>query len=123
MIWLIGAGGAIGAAARYLLGAFLKSRGKGEFPAGTWLINITGSLLLGMLTGLYVSQSLAPWLWNLFGIGFCGAYTTFSTFGTENMALIEKKKYKIALFYIVSTVITGILAAAAGYFLILKFIQ
>ncbi|RFU62043.1 fluoride efflux transporter CrcB [Peribacillus glennii] len=122
MIWLIGAGGAIGAAARYFLGAFINSRGKRDFPIGTWLVNITGSLLLGVLTGLYVFHYLPQWIWFLLGIGFCGAYTTFSTFSTENMALIEKSKYRLAMSYLISSVLIGILAAGAGYFLVVKLI-
>jgi len=120
MIWLIGAGGAVGAAARYLLGEFIRKRGKGDFPLATWLINISGSFMLGVLAGLHTSNSLVEWMWSFLGIGFCGAYTTFSTFGIETITLIEKKKYRLAIVYVISSVLTGVLSAAYGYFLALN---
>ncbi|RFU66140.1 fluoride efflux transporter CrcB [Bacillus sp. V59.32b] len=121
MIWLIGAGGAIGAAARFLIGGLMR-RAKGEFPLGTWVINISGSFLLGILAALHISNLLSEWLWSFVGIGFCGAYTTFSTFGTETIALLEEKNYITAMVYVISSVVIGVLVAAFGYYFILKII-
>ncbi|RUQ24244.1 CrcB family protein, partial [Peribacillus cavernae] len=95
-------------------------RQKVNFPIGTWVINVSGSLLLGILAALHVSHSLAEWIWSMFGIGFCGAYTTFSTFGIETVTLIEAKNYKKAMIYVISSIVAGILAAATGYFLVIN---
>ncbi|CAH0344292.1 fluoride efflux transporter CrcB [Bacillus sp. CECT 9360] len=119
MIWIIGAGGAIGAAARFLLGGLMK-RAKAEFPLGTWVINISGSFLLGILAAFHISNLLSEWLWSFVGIGFCGAYTTFSTFGTETVTLLEEKNYPTAMVYVISSVLIGVLAAAFGYYFVLK---
>ncbi|WP_409304482.1 fluoride efflux transporter CrcB [Peribacillus sp. SCS-155] len=120
MILLVGAGGALGAAVRFLLGAAIKKIGRLDFPAGTWIINLTGSAFLGFLSGLYLTGSITQGMWLFAGVGFCGAYTTFSTFGTETVTLIEQKKYMPAMLYIAGSVIFGILFAAAGYVAALK---
>lgn len=119
MIWIIGVGGAIGAAVRFLLGGLMRGATT-AFPWGTWVINSSGSLLLGIVAGLHISGSLPEWLWCFVGIGFCGAYTTFSTFGTETVALLEEKLYQTAIAYVGSSVGIGISAAAFGYYFILK---
>jgi fluoride exporter len=115
MIFTVGAGGALGAAARFLLGTVVKKMVKLDFPTGTWIINLTGSTLLGILTGLYVTESISENMWLFSGVGFCGAYTTFSTFGTEIMSFLEQERYVPAIVYIVSSVTLGVLFAAAGY--------
>jgi CrcB protein len=67
---------------------------------GTWIANISGSILLAMAVYYHADGNLAEWVWALFGIGFCGAYTTFSTFGNETLQLILDKKYGIAAGYV-----------------------
>jgi fluoride exporter len=119
MMWLIGFGGAIGAASRFLISSFLQKKGKRDFPLATWAINITGSFLLGIFAAQHFLHAMPDWLWSLVGIGFCGAFTTFSTFGTETVTLIEKKKYPTAILYVVSSVVLGVMAAAMGYMLML----
>lgn len=108
---LLAAGGAAGAVARHRLGAFILKREKHDFPVGIFLINILGALLLGILCGLGVGGS--PYL--LLGDGFCGAFTTFSTFMVESAEFIKGNAVKKAAAYVGISVTFGILFFAAGY--------
>ncbi|MBT2618995.1 MULTISPECIES: fluoride efflux transporter CrcB [unclassified Bacillus (in: firmicutes)] len=116
MIWLIGIGGSLGAAARFLLGSFINNRAKKihPFPLGTWVINITGSFFLGVIANLHLNSQISDWVWFFGGIGFCGAYTTFSTFGYETITLIQSNKIKLAIGYVTSSVIIGAVSATIG---------
>jgi fluoride exporter len=115
LIWLIGVGGALGAAGRYLLGNFIKKKNPGDFPLGTWVINISGSFLLGVLYKLHLTKEITDLVWLFVGIGFCGAYTTFSTFGYETITLLQSNKNKLAGLYVLSSVIVSIGTAAIGF--------
>ncbi|MFB3165456.1 fluoride efflux transporter CrcB [Neobacillus sp. 179-J 1A1 HS] len=115
MIWLIGIGGSLGAAGRYLLGNFINKKKTGHFPLGTWIINTTGSLLLGILYKLHMTNEISDWVWLFLGIGFCGAYTTFSTFGYETITLLQTNKKFLASIYVLTSVIVSILTAAMGF--------
>jgi fluoride exporter len=120
MIWLIGFGGSLGAASRFLLGNYIN-QGKNifyPFPIATWLINISGSLLLGLILKLHLSNQIVDWVWYLFGIGFCGAYTTFSTFGFETLSLVQAKKGILAAVYVFTSITVGTLAAFIGFILL-----
>ncbi|MBA9027284.1 MULTISPECIES: fluoride efflux transporter CrcB [Bacillaceae] len=116
MIWLIGLGGSLGAATRFLLGRFItnKTQRVYPFPIGTWLINCTGSFLLGVLTSLHQTYQISDLVFAFFGVGFCGAYTTFSTFGHETITLIQANHIKLAVIYVITSVIIGTLSAWAG---------
>lgn len=116
MIWLIGIGGSFGAAARYLLGNFInKKRKLSPFPLGTWVINFTGSFLLGVLANLHLSNDISDGVWFFVGIGFCGAYTTFSTFGYETITLLQSNKKFFAGIYVITSVFFSITSAAIGF--------
>lgn len=117
MMVVIGLGGILGAITRYYLGRFIMERSRGVFPLGTWVINITGSFLLGMLTFLHLQQYIPEWIWLSVGIGYLGSYTTFSTFGYETIQLIEKKNTLKAISYVLTTVIFGVLSAWLGMML------
>lgn len=110
----LGAAGAIGAPARYLLDGFVQDRTEGAFPWGTFVINATGSLLLGIVTGaaLYHAFPSTPKI--LLGTGFCGAYTTFSTFTFETIRLLEEGAVADAFRNAVASLLAGALAAAVG---------
>lgn len=84
------AAGAVGAAVRYLAGGFVGDRTEGVFPWGTFLINVTGSLLLGLLTGLALYHAFPKAPKVVLGTGFCGAYTTSSTFTFETVRLLDE---------------------------------
>lgn len=120
MMWLIGLGGSLGASVRYLLGGYINEKWirRRPFPVGTWIINCTGSFFLGLLAHLYQSQAIDEAVWLFAGVGFCGAYTTFSTFGFETITLLQKREIKTALFYVTTSVILGIVFAWLGYMLI-----
>jgi fluoride exporter len=115
MIWLIGIGGSLGACSRYLFGIWIKSFSPTYFPLPTWVINISGSFLLGMLAKLYFLNQIEESTWSLLGIGFCGGYTTFSTFSLEVVTMIEYKRYQTAIWYVGSSLIVGMLGAFLGY--------
>lgn len=119
MFMLIGIAGSIGAALRYSLGSLINKIGKplSPFPIGTWVLNISGSFLLGFILNLYRTNSIQEMTWLIFGVGFCGAYTTFSTFGTETISLIMNKRFYLASFYVISSCLVGILSAWFGYVL------
>lgn len=106
--------GAVGAPARYLLDGFVQDRTNGAFPWGTFAINVTGSLLLGLITGaaLYHAFPSTPKIW--LGTGFCGAYTTFSTFTYETVRLLEEGAMADAFANAIASLLTGAGAAAAG---------
>ena len=84
---------------------------------GTWIINITGSFLLGLITQLYLTNLINEWLWFFSGVGFCGAYTTFSTLGNETITLIQSNKIKLATIYVVTSIILGVISAMIGFYI------
>jgi CrcB protein len=108
--------GAIGAPARYLVDAFVQWRAPRpiSFPFGTLLINLSGSLLLGFLTGLTLYHAFPDTPRILLGTGFCGAYTTFSTFAFETARLAEEHDTTQSIINVVVSVAGGLLAAALG---------
>lgn len=81
--------GVIGAPVRYLVDGIVADRTNTQFPMGTLLINITGSFLLGIITGLVLYHAFPATPKTILGTGFCGAYTTFSTFTYETIRLAE----------------------------------
>jgi CrcB protein len=106
--------GSAGAVLRYVVDAVIGYRTEGAFPWGTFAINVSGSLLLGFLTGLglYHAFPKAPRV--VLGTGFCGAYTTFSTFTFETVRLAEEGAAGEALRNAGGTLFTAAAAAAVG---------
>ena len=100
--------GGLGAGARFVLDGALRSRVVSAYPVGTLVINISGSFLLGLLTGLALSAVLPPEALLIVGAGFLGGYTTFST------ASVQQGRYGIALVHSVGMLGAGVLASAAG---------
>jgi CrcB protein len=117
-IWLVGIGGVVGTLLRYYLGKWITLRTGINFPWATWLINLSGSFLLGSLFALLQRELISIELWWLLGVGFCGAYTTFSTFGYEAQRLIEKQQLLRAAVYILSSIMIGLLLAWCGMTLV-----
>jgi CrcB protein len=105
---------AIGAPARYFLDGFVQDRTDGEFPWGTCLINVSGSFVLGLLSGLVLYRSFPAEARLVLGTGFCGAYTTFSTFTFETLRLAEEGVRRASVRNIVLNTGGALLAAAAG---------
>jgi len=114
LIALLVIGGAIGAPARYLVDGFVQNRSRGVFPWGTFVINMTGSLILGFLTGLTMYHGLGTLPKVAIGTGFCGAYTTFSTFSYETLRLLEEGAVLAASLNAAVSVMVGLAAAAVG---------
>lgn len=113
-IWWVGVGGFIGANARYLLGGWIATRWGAAFPYGTFVINITGSFILGVVMGLLEGHLLSPTVRLAVAIGFVGAYTTFSTFTYETMRLVEDGSVLLALVNVFGSVAVGLAATVAG---------
>jgi fluoride exporter len=110
---LVVIGGMVGAPARFLLDRAVGSRTDSEFPWGTLTVNVIGSLILGALVGASVGQG--GQVMALVGTGFCGALTTYSTFGYETVRLLEDGVRLYALANVVVSVVAGIAAAALGF--------
>jgi fluoride exporter len=110
----VAVGGLVGAPSRYLLDRAISGRTQSDRPWGTFVINLTGSLLLGFLTGTTMTGHLSEVGKALLGTGFCGAYTTFSTFSFESVRLLEDGRIVDAAGNVVMSVAVGLAAAAAG---------
>jgi fluoride exporter len=106
--------GAVGAPLRYVVDNTVQDRTDGAFPWGTLVVNASGSLLLGFLTGLALYHAFPDTPRVVLGTGFCGAYTTFSTFGFETVRLLEDDALGEALLNALGTLVTGAAAAALG---------
>lgn len=109
---LVVLGAAVGAPLRYLTDQVLRRRLGDRFPWGTFAVNVVGSGILGALTGTSTAVHA------LLGIGFCGALTTYSTFGYETVRLIEDRAYLRAFTNVAASVVVGVGAAALGYALV-----
>jgi fluoride exporter len=107
---LIAFGGAAGSLFRYRLGKFISEKSSTDFPIGTFIINITGALLLGIVSSIGVNINLML----LLGDGFLGAYTTFSTFMYEGFNLFQEKEKLNAFIYILCSLILGTLGYVLG---------
>lgn len=121
LIW-IGAGGALGAVARYLINLSPLAGLFEKFPFPTFFINITGSFLIGFLLIILTDKIAVGDNFRLAVlVGFLGAYTTFSTFEMETYGLIKEGYFLTALGYIVLSVCTGFLGVVGGISLAKKF--
>jgi fluoride exporter len=108
------AAGAVGAPARYLVDNFVRARTGAGPPWGTFAVNATGSLLLGLLTGLGLYHAFPETPRLVLGTGFCGAYTTFSTFTLDTVRLLEDGAVGQAFRYAFATLLVCTGAAGAG---------
>jgi CrcB protein len=103
IITLICIAGGIGALLRFITDGIVRSQFGRRLPWGTLIINVSGSLLLGMLTALLLRHDLSTQCKLIIGTGFCGGYTTFSTARFETVRLLEEKRFRTALFYSLAT--------------------
>jgi CrcB protein len=110
--------GATGAVSRFVLDAWIKGRWRSPFPWGTVLINVTGSLLLGILAGLVLFGGQAAAWQTVVGTGFCGGYTTFSTASFETVRLVQQQRLGLALLNALGSLVTSVAAGAAGLALV-----
>ncbi|GAB6173032.1 fluoride efflux transporter CrcB [Paradesulfitobacterium aromaticivorans] len=114
-IFAVALGGALGALARYGLGAWISGRWSQGFPLHTFLINISGAFLLGFLNILFIERlTVSPLVRLGIGVGFLGAYTTFSTFGYEVITLLQGGSLLTAALYTGSSILVGFTGVALG---------
>ncbi|GGC44418.1 fluoride efflux transporter CrcB [Brevibacterium sediminis] len=113
----LAAAGGLGASSRMLIDGLIKSRMSTALPWGTIIINVSGSLMLGLLTGL-AGANLLPQAWHLvLGTGFLGGYTTFSTASFETVRLLQERRWAAGLVNALGTLVFATTAAAIGMWL------
>jgi CrcB protein len=107
--------GAVGGLARYGLDGFVSRRAKGAFPWGTFVVNVSGAFVLGLVFTLATERwGLPAWLRSALTIGFLGAYTTFSTFMFETYRLAENKALGLAVANLLGSCAAGLVAVYLG---------
>ena len=110
---LVGLGGFLGSTMRYTVWYYFRSV---NFPTATLIVNILGSLIIGIVIGISIKDVHFSQNWKLFlSTGICGGFTTFSAFSIENFQMLQAGKYILALLYISSSIIFGIAAAWIGF--------
>jgi len=114
-ILLVGAGSAIGGILRFLVYRGVALISNYPFPLATFLVNFSGSFIIGYLYSIFLKQGLSGSLLLLLTTGICGGYTTFSAFTYENIMLIKNGHATLSVIYILSSVLLGIGAAALGF--------
>lgn len=111
---VVGIGGFIGAVCRYLIG-LIPLKEAYTFPIKTFIINIIGSFIIGIIAALALkNSSLNPKAVLFLKVGFCGGFTTFSSFALETSNLMENGNIHIALLYVILSIVVGVIAVFAG---------
>ena len=111
---LIALGGAVGSVFRYVVGGAVQRTSDSGFPLGTMFVNVSGCFLIGVLVRQFLNMQLSPELRALLIVGFCGGFTTFSTFSAETLGLVEGGEYGRAAGYVVLSVTLCLAATLAG---------
>jgi len=111
---LVAIGGAIGAAGRYLIGGWIQSFAGTGFPLGTFFVNVTGSLIIGIILGLSERGSLSGQARLLLAVGLMGGYTTFSSFSYDNLGLLQTGEISRLFLNIAGQLSVGLFAAYLG---------
>ena len=114
ILLLIAIGGAIGALARYGLATWAYAQWGAAFPFGTFIINVSGSILLGFIMQLAEVHVVSPETRAALAIGFCGAFTTFSTFSYETVRLMQEGEWLYAGANVVGSVLVSLLGVVIG---------
>ncbi|HXB94565.1 MAG TPA: fluoride efflux transporter CrcB [Puia sp.] len=116
---LIGSGGAIGSICRYLITVYVSKHMTIAFPMGTFLVNLSGCFLIGLLWGIASRYAWLDLEWRMFLItGVCGGYTTFSSFSWESINLVRQGDYAYFFAYVLGSVVLGLLATVGGMALV-----
>jgi fluoride exporter len=114
-VLLVALGAAVGAPARYLADRAVQSRHDSLFPWGTFVVNVVGSFVLGLVVAAAAAGRLSPGVVAAVGTGFCGGLTTYSTFGYETLRLAEERAHLEAALNVVASIAAGVAAAALGW--------
>lgn len=119
MMLIAGAGGFVGTCGRFLVNKWSSEIFHGTYPWGTFLVNIIGCFIFGIFFGLFEKTDMISQEENVLLItGFCGGFTTFSTFSNEMWELIEKGDWTLFFLYLVLSIVIGVLFVGAGRALI-----
>ena len=110
----MGLAGALGALARYLFSRYVAAHTRALFPLGTFLINLSGSFLIGLVAGLVNQHLFSPSLQLILATGFLGGYTTFSTMSWESVQLARGGTMRLSLLYLGGSLLLGLFAAWLG---------
>lgn len=115
-ILLVGLGGFLGSIARYLFYLIIEKKLLTAFPISTFTVNVLGSLILGLVAALFLKESINEPTRLLLAVGFCGSFTTFSTFAFENLQLLNSRPL-IAISYTMLSLVVGLVMVFAGYYI------
>ena len=113
---IVGAGGAVGAVLRYLIGLIPLNPENG-FPIKTFLINVAGCFVIGLVAALAARASLNPRITLFLKVGICGGFTTFSTFSLEAYSLFDGRHYITAVLYMILSMLCCLAGVAAGLYM------
>ena len=115
---LVFLGGGLGSVLRYVISRYLNAF-ETTIPYGTFLVNVLGSLIIGIFLGISLKNNILSQNQTLFlTVGFCGGFTTFSTFALENTELLKSGDYFNLAFYLIGSIVLSVLAVFLGLFLV-----